>query len=621
MAEQIEVQIVLDDGSVQRGFASIKKGAESAAKDVGDAFQKETTSLGKLVAGSAIGNIIAQSIIGGFTSAFRGISNLISASISEAAQSESNINRLNNALATTGQFSQVASQSLIDYASALQSTTTFSDDAILSTQSLLIQIGRLGVEEVPRATQATLDLAAALRIDLDSAARLVGKAAEGNVDAFKRYGVEIQKGATDAQTFANVLTALEQRFGGSAQREVNTFAGANAQLSNTFSDLLEELGKLITQSPTVIAFIKTISTGIASLAQTIQASLGGRDLFGSLLDGFFAVGNAILQFVVRPIELIFNVASFVFENVRTAVQVAIVAFSNLGLAVAKVLNVVGVVGDEALAGYQNFADSSLAVLQDFQSRVGETASNIGNATLTDNLSNQLVAFKDAISITRAELEALDNESQFRTENAATNTANTFLTVGSAFSNFASGFNAEAQKLRETATQAFQQVGAQALRGIGQGVGQSFAAFGRALAQGENALEAFAKAFLATIGQVAIQLGTEFILRGIAYSLDPFLAGFGPPLIAAGAALAAFGGVLSAVGGGGAGGGGGGGAGASTLTTPDQQLETFEPVEQKPQTQVAINVQGNILDRRETGLEIARIIQESFDNNDAILVRG
>lgn len=621
MAEQIEVQIVLDDGSVQRGFASIKKGAESAAKDVGDAFQKETTSLGKLVAGSAIGNSIAQSIIGGFTSAFRGISNLISTSISEAAQSESNINRLNNALATTGQFSQAASQSLIDYASALQSTTTFSDDAILSTQSLLIQIGRLGVEEVPRATQATLDLAAALRIDLDSAARLVGKAAEGNVDAFKRYGVEIQKGATDAQTFANVLTALEQRFGGSAQREVNTFAGANAQLSNTFSDLLEELGKLITQSPTVIAFIKTISTGIASLAQTIQASLGGRDLFGSLLDGFFAVGNAILQFVVRPIELIFNVATFVFENVRTAVQVAIVAFSNLGLAVAKVLNVVGVVGDEALAGYQNFADSSLAVLQDFQNRVGETASNIGNATLTDNLSNQLVAFKDTVSITRAELEALDNEAQFRTENAATNTANTFLTVGSAFSNFASGFNAEAQKLRDTATQAFQQVGAQALRGIGQGVGQSFAAFGRALAQGENALEAFAKAFLATIGQVAIQLGTEFILRGIAYSLDPFLAGFGPPLIAAGAALAAFGGVLSAIGGGGAGAAGGGAAGASTLTAPDQQLETFEPVEQKPQTQVAINVQGNILDRRETGLEIARIIQESFDNNDAILVRG
>ena len=620
MAEQIEVQIVLEDGSIQKGFAKIQSDADKAAKGIGESFSKETTSLGKLVAGSAIGNIIAQTIISGFTSAFRGISGLISQSINEAAQSESNINRLNNALATTGQFSQSASASLVEFAGALQSTTTFSDDAILSTQSLLIQIGRLGVDEVPRATQATLDLAAALRIDLDSAARLVGKAAEGNAEAFKRYGVEIQKGATDAQTFANVLTALEQRFGGSAQREVNTFAGANAQLGNTFSDLLEEIGKLITQSPTVIAVIKTISSGIVEFTKSISAAFSGRDLFGTFIDGLFSVSNAILQFVFRPLELLVNLGQFVFESLRTGVQVGIVAFSNLGLGVAKVLNLVGILGDQSLASFQSFADSSLAVLEQFSANVQTSAQTIGQATITDSLSNQLVAFKDTISITRAELQALDQESQFRSENAAQNTANTFLTVGSAFSQFANGFNAEVVKLRDTATQGFQQVGAQALRGIGQGVGSAFAAFGKALASGENGLEAFAKAFLATIGQVAIQLGTEFILRGIAYSLDPFLAGFGPPLIGAGAALAAFGGVLSAVGGGG-GGGGGGGASAAGITTPEQQLETFDPVEQKPQTQVAINVQGNILDRRETGLEIAKIIQESFDNNDAILVRG
>jgi hypothetical protein len=415
---------------------------------------------------------------------------------------------------------------------------------------------------------------------------------------------------------------LGQRFGGSAQREVNTFAGASAQLRNTFSDLLEEIGKLITQSPTVISIIKTISNGIVAFTRSISESLSGRDLFQSFLNGLFTVSNAILQFVFRPLELLVNLGQFVFENLRAGVQVAVVAFANLGLAVAKVLNLTGILGDKTLASFQSFADSSFATLQEFSAKVNESASTIGQASITDALSNQLIAFKENIAITRAELTALDQESQFRTEAAAQNTANTFLTVGSAFSQFAAGFKAEVVRLSETASQGFQQIGAQAIRGIGQGVGSAFASFGKALAQGENGLKAFANAFLATIGQVAVQLGTEFILRGIAYSLDPFLASFGPPLIGAGAALAAFGGILGAVGGGGGTGGAGGAtAGVSGLSAPEQKLETFDPVEQKPQTQVTVNVQGNILDRRETGLEIARIIQESFDNNDAILVRG
>lgn len=619
-AEQIEVQIVLDDGSVQRGFANIKRSAESAAKGVGDAFQKETVSLGKLVGGAAIGGILAQAIIGGFTSAFRGISNLISSSIKEAAQSESNINRLNNALLTTGQFSQAASQSLIDYAGALQATTTFSDDAILSTQSLLLQIGRLGVEEVPRATQATLDLAAALRIDLDSAARLVGKAAEGNVDAFKRYGVEIQKGATDAQTFANVLTALEQRFGGSAQREVNTFAGANAQLSNTFSDLLEEIGKLITQSPTVVAFIKTISSGLITLTKTIQTTLGGRDLFKSLIDGFFTVGNAILQFFIRPLELVQNVGDLTRQIGLLLTSALVSGFADVGVAIGRVLNSFGLLSDGALEQLRLFSSASKVLVDDYKNAVVEAASGISDTSFTDNLSNQLLRFKDTILITRAELNAARQEAAAGVQEDSQKTTDAFIATEGAFAAFAAGFKAQADSLRKNATTNFQEVGKQAFNSIGQGVGNAFAAFGRAIVSGENKLEAFANAFLATIGQTAIQVGTSFILTGIGYSVlgDPR----GPGLISAGAALATFGGVLSALSGGapsGAGAGGSAATGGGTGT--DQNLETFDPVEQKPQTQVAINIQGNVLDRRETGLEIARIIQESFDNNDAILVRG
>lgn len=151
-----------------------------------------------------------------------------------------------------------------------------------------------------------------------------------------------------------------------------------------------------------------------------------------------------------------------------------------------------------------------------------------------------------------------------------------------------------------------------------GFTNAFASMGKALATGGNALDAFAKQALSTIGAIAIQIGQFLILAGLGFSALPgfFSAG---GAIAAGLALVVLGGFLQGLGGGSAGandtamsgGGIGETAGTSTDLTTDQERET-------PQTGVQVIVQGNILNSRDSALEIANVLNDAFDMSGTIV---
>lgn len=200
-----------------------------------------------------------------------------------------------------------------------------------------------------------------------------------------------------------------------------------------------------------------------------------------------------------------------------------------------------------------------------------------------------------------------------------------LTVGMSFQSVMEGINEQAQETSVNASKNFKNLGRSMLQSVGQASANAFAAFGQAIAQGDDALTAFGKSLLNSLGQMAIQMGANFILQGIAYTYAGLANG--PPLIAAGAALAAFGGILSASGGAGprdvSGGGGtaGGGIGSiadnDVVNSPDG-FEDTEPL--TPQTAVSVVINGNVLDRRETGLEIAKILEEQFADQ-GLVIRG
>ena len=124
--------------------------------------------------------------------------------------------------------------------------------------------------------------------------------------------------------------------------------------------------------------------------------------------------------------------------------------------------------------------------------------------------------------------------------------------------------------------------------------------------------------------IAIQLGTSYILQGIAASANPFTPGIGAGMITAGAALATFGGVLKGLSGGksqtSASADTGGGIASSPSTSTDltqpQDLQRAEAT-----TGVSIVIQGDVLDSDESGSRIVNLINSAFDKKGVVINQG
>jgi len=151
-------------------------------------------------------------------------------------------NRLAKAMANAGQLTRERLGALKEYAAGLQQLTTYGDEVIMQNMALLQSFG-MNEEQLKRATMASLDLASGMGIDLSAAVLLVGKAFAGETSSLSRYGIMIEKGLDSTQKYEAAMTQLEERFGGSAQADIMTYAGKIEQLYNWFGDLKEMVGK------------------------------------------------------------------------------------------------------------------------------------------------------------------------------------------------------------------------------------------------------------------------------------------------------------------------------------------------------------------------------------------
>lgn len=248
----------------------IEADVSQAIKETSRFADESSKSLSKIE--KAFGGLgkVALAAVAAFS--VKKIGEFFGAAIEAAAEAEVAVNDLNTALQLTGIYSEDTSKGLQDLASSLQDTTIYSDDAITSATALLQNIARLDSQGLQRAVIGATNLAAALNIDLNTAFSMVGKALAGNTGALSRYGVAVSKGATESQTFANVMQALE-KFQGAAEAKTKTFAGAMEQLKNVYGDVFEELGKVIIENRTFIEVINGSAQAISDVIKFLKTMI------------------------------------------------------------------------------------------------------------------------------------------------------------------------------------------------------------------------------------------------------------------------------------------------------------------------------------------------------------
>jgi hypothetical protein len=228
---------------------------QHGAKEVTRAMkgmEKQTDSNVKSLAKLAAGYVGIRALWSGA----KGLTNLY-------AQQEMAEQRLEARTRRLGDVTGVFAERLKQEASAMQRVSMFGDEVWMSTQRLLLDLGA-NSDNITKATKATGELAAALDMDLNSAARLVGQALSGNVQTLARY-IPAVRDLTKAEIDeGKALDLVLEKLGGSMKSQEGTVQFATEQLSMAASDLGEEVMKPLAP------LIRDVALALAEMAAAMK---------------------------------------------------------------------------------------------------------------------------------------------------------------------------------------------------------------------------------------------------------------------------------------------------------------------------------------------------------------
>jgi hypothetical protein len=125
----------------------------------------------------------------------------------------------------------------------LQTFTTVEGDAAEAGAAMLVQFG-LTQSQVQQLLPLVGDLSRRLGVDMESAAKKVGKAAAGDgAGGLTKMGIVLDDTAYSADAFGATVKGLQSTVGGFAENEAKTAAGKMVMLKNSFDDIKEGVGK------------------------------------------------------------------------------------------------------------------------------------------------------------------------------------------------------------------------------------------------------------------------------------------------------------------------------------------------------------------------------------------
>jgi hypothetical protein len=643
--EKIEIDIVLNDGSIAKGFTKLNQEAKKT--------ESSFSSIAKIAGGIQLSAAI--------TSGLQSLSGLFSNAIKEAIQGEDSINALASSLKSAGTFSNDAVKSFQSFSEKIQDTTKFSDDAVLAGAALARNFSRTN-EEALKLTEAAIQLSAATGNDLNTSIEQLGGTFTGTAGRLAKTVPGLQ-GLTEAALKSGAaLDIVLKRFDGTAQNQVLTFSGQIALATNRFNNFLEELGGFVTRSPALLKVFDTFSGVFNSISSGVTSELGDKDFLKNIILQFITFGQVITDFVIRPVEFLFNIFKVGIGITEVAFQGLLAGIGKVGGGIAKIIGLFS--KDNAIAqGLSDFSASSGQVFSNSLTDLGKTALNVFDQTGSNAIDNFLTkvqlgveatngVLNDAVAKSRttnnkasaildpAQLKlveelrvkvqkefdllqtSVDNlnveglKSEFETlpgvfDILAASSTQSLNEISAQFANFDNGAKARAQSIADT----FTKLSADFKTGFANAIGNAIESLVTALVNGEDGFKAFAGALLATLADLGIQTGKQLIALGIGLTALSFAftnpLTSGPALIAAGAGILAVASLLKALVGKGS--GGSSVATGSSITPPGTPATPVSGADgainnnQRPGVNVVI--QGNIFDSDSTGLRIATILKE------------
>lgn len=220
----------------------------------------------------------AKSAMEGFTTAVlagvgagAALTALLGKALMDYGKQEQAVIRLDQALLNAGHRMDGTVDNLVGLAGALQKTTSFADEDIIAIEALQATFG-FTEDQIKKLTPRILDLAAATGVDLHTATVALGKAIQtGSAEQLKRYGIVVDEAAFKSHDFEKILTTLDGKYEGMANRIGGSVIGQMNNLKNAFSDLMKGIGEFIAGPATkFIGWVTDAATKVSDFVAEVN---------------------------------------------------------------------------------------------------------------------------------------------------------------------------------------------------------------------------------------------------------------------------------------------------------------------------------------------------------------
>jgi hypothetical protein len=310
-------ELVNAAGNVGRSMDDAVEHAASSMRSVGSAVADFGRQAWSVLNSSQLKQFAGDvtSFVGGF--------------VNEFAEAERAAVRLETAVKNAGHSPEVAA-AYEQLATDLQKVSRFSDEALTDAMTLFTTIGNVGPEAMKPAIQAAMDLAIGLGVTLPEASKLMVRAAESDGEAIGKLklilGDTIPKGAS----FAEVIDAINKKFGGQSLADIQSTAGGMENLKNQMSDINEQVGKVFAETlKTLFDWFHALPEGIQTFAiavvaigtalapvlvslSSLASLLGATGLGAVLLDAAAAVATFVAGLLGWPALIIAGIAALAY---------------------------------------------------------------------------------------------------------------------------------------------------------------------------------------------------------------------------------------------------------------------------------------------------------------------
>lgn len=322
MAEKLEFDLLVGKNDLKKELDSSSNYANSLSSYFAGGVRpsieaaREETKLLNSELGSFLKNTAAvaagQLAFGVLTTSVNFLTSSVKGSIEEFSKQEESLNKLGQALRTTGSFSESSVYTLNAFADTLEATSVYGGDAIVTQLAFAKSLG-ITNEQAKDLVKAAANLSSTLGGSLEENVDKLGKTFSGSAGKLASYIPELKNLTKEQLQAGAAADVINKKFSGAASNDLETYKGSVEALGNSFGKLQEELGETVVQSQLFQDTIKGLKKGIDDTNSAIAGEKVWED---------YAQGQGIASKTSQQLAVDFDILNKEIDRTQESIKEA-----------------------------------------------------------------------------------------------------------------------------------------------------------------------------------------------------------------------------------------------------------------------------------------------------------